>query len=579
MLRRLLFVSFVTILFSAGMSQAQSSRKITGTSSPGKLDIMFKPPELETGVDFSEPSGNVFLDAEEKGEITIKVTNSGGGIAKGVSIEISGDESEKYIKLKRHEDIGDIAARESKSVVIGIAADEFVSSGEHRYTIRVKEKNGFDADPVSVVIESRAFVPPELALADVGIDDDREGDSNGNNDGVWDPKELVEVTLVVQNKGKGKAEHVTLTIDADNENIFCQADPIYDLGDMPPGAWKKVTFPVSVSMRYDGPSHLPIYANIKEKHARFSASHIDLGLTLNERSKRSNEIAFRGKESLPAAAVSTFNAPPRLSSDVDNPIKTNMKNNDGIAVVIGVSDYKALPNVNYARRDATSIRNYLINTLGYREGNIMFLTDEDVTKSNLQKVFEGKLHDIAKPGKSDIFVFYAGHGAPDIETQKPYLVPYECDDVNYISIVGFPLEEVYREVADCKPRSAVFVIDACFSGGSPVGSLFKGISPATIKVNEPALLMDNAALFSSSQENEVSTWYDEQKHGLFTYYFLKGLRGNADENGDKKITAKEMKNYLIKSVPYRARALKHIKQNPYITIKDPNYVIVKYSGR
>ena len=44
----------------------------------------------------------------------------------------------------------------------------------------------------------------------------------------------------------------------------------------------------------------------------------------------------------------------------------------------------------------------------------------------------------------------------------------------------------------------------------------------------------------------------EKKHGLFTYYFLEGLHnGNADKNGgngDKKITHKELYDYLKNQV-------------------------------
>ena len=62
--------------------------------------------------------------------------------------------------------------------------------------------------------------------------------------------------------------------------------------------------------------------------------------------------------------------------DIDIP-KTQMKNPDAIALVIGNGKYlhKDVPEVTFAHHDAEIIKKYLIKTLGYREGNILFETD------------------------------------------------------------------------------------------------------------------------------------------------------------------------------------------------------------
>ena len=55
--------------------------------------------------------------------------------------------------------------------------------------------------------------------------------------------------------------------------------------------------------------------------------------------------------------------------------------------------------------------------LGIRPGNILSL--EDATLSDLKVLFgdqgvpTGRLHDLVKPGITEVFVFYSGHGAPD----------------------------------------------------------------------------------------------------------------------------------------------------------------------
>ncbi len=50
---------------------------------------------------------------------------------------------------------------------------------------------------------------------------------------------------------------------------------------------------------------------------------------------------------------------------------------------------------------------------------------------------------------------------------------------------------------------------------------------------------------SSSDGTEKSVELGEVGHGAFTYYLQKGLRGDADRDGDGVVTADELWNYLV----------------------------------
>ena len=79
---------------------------------------------------------------------------------------------------------------------------------------------------------------------------------------------------------------------------------------------------------------------------------------------------------------------PDFEVDVDvNIPKTSMHNPDAVAVIIGNRNYqnKDIPTVKYARNDAEIMKEYLIQTLGYKEGNIIFETD--VTKARFEALF------------------------------------------------------------------------------------------------------------------------------------------------------------------------------------------------
>jgi hypothetical protein len=85
--------------------------------------------------------------------------------------------------------------------------------------------------------------------------------------------------------------------------------------------------------------------------------------------------------------------------------------------------------------------------------------------------------------------------------------------------------------------------------------------------------------FTAGAADQVSTWYNEKKHGLFTYYFLKGLRGAANADGDQAVTAWEMEAYLIEKVPYRAQRMHSRTQTPQVVGKSLDRVLVRLDDR
>jgi hypothetical protein len=257
-------------------------------------------------------------------------------------------------------------------------------------------------------------------------------------------------------------------------------------------------------------------------------------------------------------------------SDVDRNIpRTMTERTDAIAVVIGNAKYRkpSVPSVEYASRDAMLVKEYLIRMFGYREGNILFV--ENATQADFNSIFgtaanaKGKLNNYVKAGKSDVFVYYSGHGAPNPESKEGYFVPVDCDPA-LVSLNGYSLKTFYDNLSKLKYKSLTVVIDACFSGSSEKGMLLKNISPVFVEVEDPVLTLKEAVVMTSAAGNQVSSWYPEKGHSLFTYYFLKGIRGDADKAKDKTISTGELKEYLEENVSYMARRLSNREQTPQV---------------
>ena len=272
-------------------------------------------------------------------------------------------------------------------------------------------------------------------------------------------------------------------------------------------------------------------------------------------------------------------------SDIDVEIpKTSFENRDAIAIVIGNRDYKSkdIPAVDFAVNDAQSVKNYLINVLGYRDGNISI--SQIRQRQNFEAIFgtkenyKGRLYNYLKKGKSDIFIFYSGHGAPDPDSRQGYFVPVDADP-QIIGITGYSLKQLYDNVAkiakDMKTPNVFIMVDACFSGVSEKGLLLKNASPITIEVENPIVKIPNAVVITSSSGTEVSSWYPEKGHSMFTYLFLKALKDEV-EKGNGTITVGEIFDTVVdetEGLPYYARRLHSRIQTPQL-MGDKNIVFV-----
>jgi Flp pilus assembly protein TadD len=262
-----------------------------------------------------------------------------------------------------------------------------------------------------------------------------------------------------------------------------------------------------------------------------------------------------------------------LHVDVDQNIPTGKKAGKyDVAVVIGNRTYGTggVPNVDYAWRDARTMRQYLTTTMGFDPGMVIYAEDAGYAKFNEifgnERDHRGQLHNFVKDGQSRVFIYYVGHGAPDLDSGDAYFIPVDANP-QFLKTSGYRLKTFYDNLAKLPAKDVTVVLDACFSGNSASGLLFQGVSSITLRNRAEVVKPSDSVVFASAADDQVSTWYPEKRHSLFTYYFLKGLQGVADANGDKKITVAEMESYLNENVIWMAKKLKGTTQQPQVSGK------------
>ena len=243
------------------------------------------------------------------------------------------------------------------------------------------------------------------------------------------------------------------------------------------------------------------------------------------------------------------------------------------AVVIGISQYEnnGIGSLEYAHRDAEIFASFLQSKAGgsVPEENIRVLLNEKATFAAMYTAIEWLLETV---GKDDIVFFYfSGHGDKESVTIRNlgYLLSYNTPRTNYINN-ALRIEDLndYANVLSVKNNAKVILItDACHSG-KLVGNENRG----TFLVGEQLrkVLSNEIRITSSGPDqlsNEDQGWGGGR--GVFSYYLINGLEGQAEKNNDGIITVSELKSYLETSLaadPLLAQ--KENKQDPVVNGAD-----------
>ncbi len=238
---------------------------------------------------------------------------------------------------------------------------------------------------------------------------------------------------------------------------------------------------------------------------------------------------------------------------------------DAYALIVGIRKYRDLNGPRFADNDARQIQRLLTRMGGFRNdrGHIRLRVDGDATIGTLY----GDLHWLLTKAKlnpdAKILFYFSGHGSPVLGNDKKtikdgLLVPYEASLDNLNDRTAVSLAYLKKELNKLRNRDVVCVIDACFSGSGKSVSGMKLIRPE-VDVN---LLSSNKLFISAAAADRPAEEFTPGQQGAFTYFFLKGLMGDGDDNGDGWVDTLEAYGYACEKL----NAL-GLEQNPQMSKK------------
>jgi len=224
---------------------------------------------------------------------------------------------------------------------------------------------------------------------------------------------------------------------------------------------------------------------------------------------------------------------------------------DAVAIIIGIQDYKRVPKAEFANNDAKEFYEYAIRALGIKQEKIKMLVDDEADEVNIVKAFENWLPIQVNKDKTDVYVFYSGHGLPAPDGKSLYFLPHGVDK-ELLSRTAVGQNEIVAALSASKPKSVTMFIDACYSGQTRGGDvLVANAKPVSLKSDTNAY-PPNFTVITASANDQISSSSPELKHGIFSFYLMKGMEGEADANKDGKITIGEMQEYLSDKVSRQA---------------------------
>lgn len=204
-------------------------------------------------------------------------------------------------------------------------------------------------------------------------------------------------------------------------------------------------------------------------------------------------------------------------------------------VAVGVADYSSFPGTASNLRSSTNDARTIVDVYS-KNGPVGYslLLDSDATRSRIVKAITQVF---GKAGENDIAIFFfSGHGYPNGICASDGTVDYEV---------------IRSAMAKSKCKNKMMFVDACYAGG------FRKSEKKERKKAEALNRQASVMLFLSSRNGETSLESTGLKNGVFTTFLHKGLKGAADRNRDRNITARELYLYVHDEVEKYSSGRQH----------------------
>ena len=165
--------------------------------------------------------------------------------------------------------------------------------------------------------------------------------------------------------------------------------------------------------------------------------------------------------------------------------------------------------------------------------DITMLTSRYATASNIMEKLSA-ICNRAQAGDRIIF-FFSGHGMPNA------LYTYDGP---------LPYSRIVDALTESEASEKILFVDACHAGSAATAT-------ASASGEYSGMSVPGMAFFVSSRADEYSIESQWIGSGFLAQALVKGLRGSSDTNHDRKVTVRELFDYVYVDVVRRSNSQQH----------------------
>jgi hypothetical protein len=207
------------------------------------------------------------------------------------------------------------------------------------------------------------------------------------------------------------------------------------------------------------------------------------------------------------------------------------------ALIIANTDYSdpTLPPLTAPGKDAAELERVL------KSPDICAFDEVSVLLNESSSVVGEAIDDFLYERKPDdlLFLYFSGHGTRD-ENGDLYLA---VENTNHLRLRKTAIKSsfIHEAMAQSRSRRQVLILDCCNSGAFLQGA--KADTNAAMGLVSAFQGYGRVVLAASRATQYAWEVVEGIQNSLFTHFLVKGLEGEADSNGDGKISVDELYDY------------------------------------
>jgi uncharacterized caspase-like protein len=148
------------------------------------------------------------------------------------------------------------------------------------------------------------------------------------------------------------------------------------------------------------------------------------------------------------------------------------------------------------------LHDYASLKLGIPDSNINTMVNDKVEQGDVILAVKDWIRRSSKPGKTDVYVFSAGHGLASQGGKQIYLLPFDGRP-RLLDDTTISRERLFSDIASANPRSITVFLDTCYSKMTRGTDMLIASRPIGIRALEQSI-PDNFTVMTAAAGDQIA---------------------------------------------------------------------------